>query len=399
MTAADEVEAIRQLKARYCRYLDTTDADAWSTMLGVAERLWQLGRGVGGVLPRSVAAMRLTPNWNVSSAQGIRQLGEVLFDELTLTGMTLLSPTPALTRSLDSCAPAAAELSGLGVDGAHAEPEPLQVRAVRRRRVAQLTYEQLVFEHDPHLPPSLEAAQLGGPATATVRLCRHDDGPRPWLVWVHGAGQGNWSDLLVARVERWHRLGFNVALPVQPGHGARRRSRLSYPDHDPLTNIAGMMRAISEVRAVVQWLRPQAATIAVAGVSLGSPVAALVSHLEPGVDAVAVYTPIAGLNAMIGHHLWRWGSSAEPVAIALQSEVAEALMSVVDPLAAVPVAPADRRLIVAARHDRMASPESAVALHERWGGELSWHDGGHVGHILSGQVQATTERFIQKVGR
>ncbi len=26
---ADEVEAIRQLKARYCRFLDTKDIDAW----------------------------------------------------------------------------------------------------------------------------------------------------------------------------------------------------------------------------------------------------------------------------------------------------------------------------------------------------------------------------------
>src|SRR5699024_10947250 len=109
-------------------------------------------------------------------------------------------------------------------------------------------YEQMAFEHNPQLPPSLEAARLGEPATAAVRLCRHDDGPRPWLVWVHGAGQGNWSDLMVARAHRWHHaLGFNVALPVQPGHGVRRRNDASYPGHDPLANIAGMMRAISEV--------------------------------------------------------------------------------------------------------------------------------------------------------
>jgi hypothetical protein len=38
---------------------------------------------------------------------------------------------------------------------------------------------------------------------------------------------------------------------------------------------------------------------------MGSPVAALVSHLET-VDAVAVYTPIFGLNAMIAQHLGRW---------------------------------------------------------------------------------------------
>jgi hypothetical protein len=59
-----------------------------------------------------------------------------------------------------------------------------------------------------------------------------------------------------------------------------------------------------DLRAVVRWLRPQASAIAVSGVSMGSPVAGLVSHLEE-VDAVAVYTPIFGLNAMIAAHLGR----------------------------------------------------------------------------------------------
>ena len=40
------------------------------------------------------------------------------------------------------------------------------------------------------------------------------------------------------------------------------------------------MRAVSEVRAIVRWLQPQSTAIAISGVSMGSPVAALVSHLE-----------------------------------------------------------------------------------------------------------------------
>jgi hypothetical protein len=64
------------------------------------------------------------------------------------------------------------------------------------------------------------------------------------------------------------------------------------------------MRAVSEVRALVRWLQPQSTAIAISGVSMGSPVAALVSHLEK-VDAVAVYTPIVGLNSMISQHLGR----------------------------------------------------------------------------------------------
>lgn len=362
-----------------------------------AQRVPQILRGLGAVLPRSLDALRRSEDWRGASPAAARQLGEVVADELTLTAMTLLAPAPTLARPLSACAAAAEELAALGLDAAHSEPEPLQAKSIRRCRFGRSAYERLSFAHDPQLPPSLQAEQLGGPATAMVHLCRTGRGPRPWVVWVHGAGQGNGSDLMVARVERLNRLGFNVALPIQPGHGVRRRAWPAYPGHDPLANIAGMMRAISEVRAVVRWLRPQATSLTVAGISLGSPVAALVSHLEPEVDAVAVYTPIAGLNAMVGHHLWRWGTAGEAVGEALRSPTATALMSVVDPLATEPTPPAPRRLIVAARHDQMAHPETAMALQQRWGGRLYWHDGGHVGHIFSRRVQAETERFLTQV--
>ena len=170
----------------------------------------------------------------------------------------------------------------------------------------------MTFEHDPALPKTLAAEGLGGPARAVVHLCRHRDGPRPWLVWVHGAGQGGAEDLLLSRIGRiHHKLGFNVAMPVQPGHGCRRREWPAYPDMDPLGNVAGMMRAVSEVRAVVRWVQPQATAVVVSGISMGTPVAALVSHLERDIDAVALYTPILGLNAMIARHLARWGPARD----------------------------------------------------------------------------------------
>ncbi len=33
-------------------------------------------------------------------------------------------------------------------------------------------------------------------------------------------------------------------------------------------------------------------------------------------------------------------------------------------------------------------------LHERWGGQLYWHDGGHAGHLFSRRVQAASEQFL-----
>jgi hypothetical protein len=141
----------------------------------------------------------------------------------------LLGGNPAAMRPLDACTAAAEELSALGIDRVHTEPNPLRATSIRRRSIAGLAYERMTFEHDPALPPTLEAEGLGGPARAVVHVCRHRGGPRPWLVWVHGAGQGGTEDLLMSGIGRIHRkLGFNIAMPVQPGHGVRRRQWPAY---------------------------------------------------------------------------------------------------------------------------------------------------------------------------
>lgn len=348
------------------------------------------------VVPRSVEVLRHDGSWNALERNGFRQLVEVALDELVLAGMTLTGPMGELARPADDYRRVAAELGGIGVAGAHAEPAPLPPGELTRRRIGTLAYERMTFLHDPTLPAVLTKEGLGCPATAVVHLLRHDDGPRPWLVWVHGTGQGGPTDLLTSRAHYYHRkLGYNVALPIQPGQGVRRREWPPYPDVDPIVNVAGMMRTISEVRAVVRWLRPNATSVTVAGLSLGSAVAALVSHLEPEVDAVALYVPILGLNQMIAQHQKRWGASGEALGRVMLSDAVTALTSVVDPLAVVPAAPPERRLIVGAWHDRMALRRPAEELHRKWDGQVHWHDGSHVGLLFSTEVRRVTEQFLK----
>jgi pimeloyl-ACP methyl ester carboxylesterase len=358
-----------------------------------------IARELAMVLPRTVAGLNESTGWAPTSPRRVRQFGEVMLDELVLSGFSLMGGNLTKEmRPVNACTAAAEELSALGIDRAHADPKPLRATSIRRRRIAGLAYERMTFEHDPTLPKTLEADGLGGPARVVVRLCRHSDGPRPWLIWVHGAGQGGTEDLLLSRIGRiHHKLGFNVAMPVQPGHGSRRREWPAYPDMDPLGNVAGMMRAVSEVRAVVRWAQPQATAVVVSGISMGSPVAALVSHLERQIDAVALYTPILGLNAMIARHLARWGPSRNGFRELLQSPVVSQLTSVIDPLTVDPAPAPHRRLIVGAWHDRMAMREPAIALQERWNGKLYWYDGSHVGHVFSRRVQRVSERFLRGV--
>jgi hypothetical protein len=130
---------------------------------------------------------------------------------------------------------------------------------------------------------------------------------------------------------------------------------------------------------------------------MGTPVAALVSHLERDIDAVGLYTPILGLNAMIARHLGRFGSSRDEFRELLGSPTVAKLTSVIDPLAVDPAPPPQRRLIVGAWHDRMAMREPTDALQQRWGGQLYWYDGSHVGHIFSRKVFGVTQRFLREV--
>src|SRR6201995_370803 len=319
-------------------------------------------RELGMVVPRTVAGLSESTGWVPATPRGVSQFGEVMLDELVVSGFSLLDRGPATVRPLCECAAAAEELWALGIDGAHADPEPLRVQTIRQRRIGRLAYERMTYEHDPALPKTLEDDGLGGPARAVVHLCRHRDGPRPWLVWVHGAGQGGTEDLLLSRIGRiHHKLGFNVAMPVQPGHGCRRREWPAYPDVDPLGNVAGMMRAVSEVRAVVRWGQPASTAVVVAGISMGSPVAALVSHLER-IDGVALYIPILGLNAMIARHMARFGQSPNGFREMLQSPEVSKLTSVIDPLAVTPGAPPHRRAIVGGRHDRKAGRGAPAPL-------------------------------------
>src|SRR6516225_12077969 len=152
---------------------------SWATRgLGLSK---ELARELGMLLPRTVAGLNESTGWVPASPRGVRQFGEVMLDELVLSGFSLLGGSPAAMRPVTACTAAADELSSLGIDAAHAEPNPLRANSVRRRRLAGLSYQRITFEHDPKLPASLEADGLGGPARAVVHVCRHRDGPRPWL--------------------------------------------------------------------------------------------------------------------------------------------------------------------------------------------------------------------------
>ena len=70
-----------------------------------------IARELGMVLPRTVAGLNESTGWVPVSPLGVRQFGEVMLDELVLSGFSLLGGTPVAVRTPDACAAAAEELS------------------------------------------------------------------------------------------------------------------------------------------------------------------------------------------------------------------------------------------------------------------------------------------------
>src|SRR6201996_2245957 len=99
----------------------------------LAKRSLDITRELGMVLPRTVAGLNESTGWVPATPRGVRQFGEVMLDELVLSGFSLLDRGPAAVRPLSECAAAAEALWALGIDGARADPEPLRGPPIRQR--------------------------------------------------------------------------------------------------------------------------------------------------------------------------------------------------------------------------------------------------------------------------
>ena len=67
-------------------------------------------RELGMVVPRTVAGLSESTGWAPATPRGVRQFGEVMLDELVLSGFSLLDRGPAAVRPLSECTAAAEEL-------------------------------------------------------------------------------------------------------------------------------------------------------------------------------------------------------------------------------------------------------------------------------------------------
>jgi pimeloyl-ACP methyl ester carboxylesterase len=370
----------------------------------VAHRFFERLQILGATLPRALlgwatAARRTPGSLPPPAPRTWRQAGEIGVDELFLAANAVLRRVPSeedLLVTVAESARVAEALAGTAAADMYCDPEPLLEPAVSEGWAFGTRFERLAYPSGCVLPAALEArapwSRAYPNAVAHAVVLRHPGAPRPWVVCVHGAGQGRSTDLVSFRVQHlYRRLGLNVALPVLPLHGRRAVKGLEVPGMDLVQNAAATVQAVHDIRRLVSWIRRQGAPhVAVYGVSLGGHTAGLVAGFEPAVGTVVAGVPVTGLARLLAHQLRRVGGArGRKLSRLLDSEEVLAVDRLVDPLSFAAKPPRERRFIFAGLGDAVTTPRHALELWEHWERpSILWYPGGHVSHVWSGEVKA-----------
>ena len=257
------------------------------------------------------------------------------------------------------------------------------------------------YEPRPEEPGAARWASFERNRTASAWLLEHDDGPRPWLIGVHGFGTGApVADMITFRAQHvFHELGWNVAAIVLPVHGSRRPSRIGGEDFlgfDMMNCVHALSQSVWDVRRLLSWVRAQDPTaVALHGVSLGGYVASLTSCFEGDLDAVIAGIPVCDFPALFAQQAPRHVRD-RAIEHRILDGNAEVVHRVVSPLSMPCLVPHERRSIFAGLGDRMAVPTQAQALWEHWDEpRIRWFPGNHVGYLWSSKVAAFVDGVLR----
>ncbi len=344
------------------------------------------------------------PNWNPL------RTAHAALDELVMVYFeTLANPMPEeeflrIEREVDELR-AHWRRTGVVDDpvSLHGSPAPPGEWEIEAASFSGLAGEVLRFPSDwePGEGVPGREAWLDHPLNHTVHapMLRHGDGPRPWLMLIHGADMGRSFDGRILRARRIHEnLGVNVIMPVLPAHGPRGhrpKTRTRFPSDDHVANVHGLTQALWDVRRTLAWVRTQDPTeVGVYGFSLGGMVASLLACTEPEIDALVLGCPAADLVDLI-----RINTRSEIRDQPRMTRLIDRAFDAAAPVSAfslAPVVPVERMAMISAHADRLADPVFQVGRlwHHFGRPELRSVDTGHVTYFLQRRWVETVEELL-----
>ena len=244
-------------------------------------------------------------------------------------------------------------------------------------------------------------------SVAWAQHWRHDDGPRPTLVVIHGFGASPyWLNSAFFSLPWLYKLGYDVLLYLLPFHGVRQARLTPFSGwglfaHGPAHLNEAIAHAVHDFRIFLDHLESDGVDrIAVTGVSLGGYMSALVAAVDPRIQVVVPNAPVTNLAEVI-----RQWFPANALLVAgshlrgIDLDEAEAALAAHCPLNYAPMVPFERRMIIGGLGDRLAPPEQARWLWEHWGRcRLHWFPGSHFLHLRRGTYLKEMLAFMRAAG-
>lgn len=243
--------------------------------------------------------------------------------------------------------------------------------------------------------------------TARARYWRHNDGPRPTLLAIHGfMADPYWLNERFFSLQSFYEQGYDIALFTLPHHGLRAESGSFYSGQgffsEGLSGVnEAMGQAICDLRVFLRYLREERGVekVGVTGVSLGGWTTALLASIDDNIEFaipnVPVVSPVdlilewppAGLLIRAGLFLSQWS-------VKNMREV----LAVTTPLTYQPRLDPERLMIIGGVGDRLAPPKHSRLLWDHWGRcQIHWFPGNHILHLDRGDYLDHMSSFMEKL--
>ncbi len=244
--------------------------------------------------------------------------------------------------------------------------------------------------------------------TAHARYWKHEGGPRPTIIAVHGfSADPYWLNEWFFDLPRFYRMGCDVLLFTLPFHGRRRERLAPFSGHGFFAGgIArineAFAQAVHDLRIVMDFLiqEERAPQVGITGVSLGGFTAALFAAVEDRLAFSIPNVPVVSLADLV----LEWKPLGTWLRLALAGlrrpiEDVRRLVAATCPLSYPAAIPKERLMIVGGVGDRMAPPKHARILWEHWGRpSLYWFPGSHLIHFERGPYHQVIREFLRGIG-
>ena len=236
---------------------------------------------------------------------------------------------------------------------------------------------------------------------------RHEDGPRPTIIVVHGfTGSPYWFNSSFFQLPWFYGHGCDVVLAMLPFHGPRNDRPAPFSGSglfaDGLANFnEAIFQSVCDLRVLIDYLNSTGVgNVGITGLSLGGYVTALMADVEPRLHFAIPNSAVTELGSLIGS----WFPANRVVGAGLRlggidADTHAAAMRVHSPLRFPARLPRERLFIVGGLADRLAPPEQSARLWAHWDRpRIHWFPGSHILHLRRAVYLREIGRFLRDTG-